>query len=286
MNIGTNLFGIGKYIADNPMEAVMQIKEVGFASVEPMLMFFSVLPEKVQAMGEEKVRRGLGKQKNSIWLDTEASAWIDLYRKNGLEIVSVQVFGFANQMIPDRELAEAMVRFGKENDLKNFVISGKIANPMEQEKLIISIATISNILKENGMQLIYHNHEMELKPYQDKTVLEYIMDRCPEVALELDVGWVQFAGEEPVKWINKYRDRLVLLHLKDICEGATEENKASCYRAIGEGCIALHEIMQAARNCPIIEHGIIIDQDDANTDFFAESKRGIKNINAVGGTNI
>ena len=112
------------------------------------------------------------------------------------------------------------------------------------------------------------------------TALDYIMDHCPDMALELDVGWVQFAGEDPVNWIKKYQDRMVLLHLKDICEGASEENKASCYRAIGEGCIQLDAIMRSVRNCPIIEHGVIIDQDDANTDFFEESRRGIANITA------
>ena len=45
MHIGTNLFGIGKYIADDSAIAAKQIKSAGFSSVEPMLMFFSKLPQ-------------------------------------------------------------------------------------------------------------------------------------------------------------------------------------------------------------------------------------------------
>ena len=278
MHIGTNLFGIGKYIADDPAIAAQQIKAAGFSSVEPMLMFFSKLPQQVQAMGKERVRMGLGKQKNSIWMDDEAAHYIELYRSAGLEVVSAQIFGFANKMIPDAVLAEALVQLGKENGISHFVVSGKAASIEGAEKIVPSMNTIAKVLKENGMQFVYHNHEMEVQRHNEMTALEYIMDHCPDMGLELDVGWVQFAGEYPVNWIKKYQDRMVLLHLKDICEGASEENKATCYRAIGEGCIQLDAIMRAAQDCPIIEYGIIIDQDDANTDFFEESRRGIANI--------
>lgn len=280
MNIGTNLFGIGKYIANDPAVAAQQIKAAGFSSVEPMLLFFSKLPQQVQAMGKERVRKGLGKQKNSIWMDDDAAKYIALYRSAGLEVVSTQVFGFANKMIPDGILADALVQFGKENRVSHFAVSGKAASAEEAKQIIPSMNRISKVLKENGMQFVYHNHEMEVHSHNGTTALEYIMENCPDMALELDVGWIQFAGEDPVKWMKKYQERLVLLHLKDICEGANEENKSACYRAIGEGCIQLDAIMQVAQSCPIIEYGVIIDQDDANTDIFEESRRGVENIKA------
>lgn len=280
MKIGSNMFGIGKYIADDPAIAAQQIKAAGFSSVEPMLMFFSKLPQQVQAMGKKRVRMGLGKQKNSIWMDDEAAHYIELYRSMGLEVVSAQIFGFANKMIPDTVLADALVQFGKENGISHFVVSGKAASIEDAEKIVPSMNTIAKVLKENGMQFVYHNHEMEVRHHNEMTALDYIMDHCPDMALELDVGWVQFAGEDPVNWMKKYQDRMVLLHLKDICEGASEENKATCYRAIGEGCIHLDAIMRSAQDCPIIEYGIIIDQDDANTDFFEESRRGVVNTTA------
>lgn len=280
MNIGTNLFGIGKYIANDPAAAARQIKAAGFSSVEPMLLFFSRLPQQVQAMGKERVRKGLGKQKNSIWMDDDAAKYIALYRSAGLEVVSAQVFGFANKMIPDGILADALVQFGKENRVSHFAVSGKVASAEEAKQIIPSMNRISKVLKESGMQFVYHNHEMEVQAHNGTTALDYIMENCPEMALELDVGWVQFAGEDPVKWMKKYQDRLVLLHLKDICEGANEKNKSTCYRAIGEGCIQLDAIMQAAQSCPMIEYGVIIDQDDANTDIFEESRRGVENIQA------
>ncbi len=278
MNIGTNLFGIGKYIADDPAAAARQIKAAGFSAVEPMLLFFSRLPQQVQAMGKDRVRLGLGKHKNSVWMDDDAAQYIELYRSAGLEVVSIQIFGFANKMIPDVILADALVEFGRENRISHFAVSGKAAGIEEAEQIIPSMNTIAKMLKESGMQFVYHNHEMEVQSHDGTTALDYIMDNCPDMALELDVGWVQFAGEDPVKWMKKYQDRLVLLHLKDICDGANEENKSTCYCAIGEGCIQLDAIMQAAQGSPIIEYGVIIDQDDANTDIFEESRRGVANV--------
>jgi len=284
LKISTNLFGIGKYISADPQIAAGQIKDVGFSSVEPMILFFSALPEQVRTMGTERIRMGLGKQKNSIWMDEEATERIALCRAAGLEVVSAQVFGFANRMIPDQALAEALVRFGRENKLSYFVVSGKAGSPKEADKIIPSMNAIAQILKKNGMQLVYHNHEQELKSHNGVTALEYIMDHCPDIALELDVGWVEFAGADPVAWIRHYRDRMVLLHLKDICEDACDDNKPTCYRAIGEGCIALKEILEEARNCPLVEHGLIIDQDDAEKDIFEESRRSILNISHIWNT--
>ena len=96
--------------------------------------------------------------------------------------------------------------------------------------------------------------------------------------LELDVGWAKFAGASVVGLMKKYRDRIELLHFKDIREDACPENRSTCFTAVGEGSIPLKDILKEAKNCPIAEHGIIIDQDDSPTDILDDIKRGVEHI--------
>lgn len=74
------------------------------------------------------------------------------------------------------------------------------------------------------------------------------------------MGWVKFAGEDPVAWMRRYRDRLVLLHLKDVSADACDANRQTCFTAIGEGSIPLREIMAEADNCALAEYGVIKGQ--------------------------
>ncbi len=140
---------------------------------------------------------------------------------------------------------------------------------------------MSEALDKEGMKLAYHNHEVECMPEEGTTALDYIMEQCPLLKLELDAGWAKFAGLHPVELMKKYRDRLELLHFKDIKADASPETRNTCFTAVGEGSIPLKEILEEAKNCPIAEHGIIIDQDDSPTDILVDLANGVKHIRAA-----
>jgi sugar phosphate isomerase/epimerase len=73
--------------------------------------------------------------------------------------------------------------------------------------------------KEAGLQLYYHIHGYELQPMGgDKTFFDSFMSRIDNkcVRLEMDVFWVTYAGQDPVKFMDKYRDGVELLHVKNM----------------------------------------------------------------------
>jgi len=55
-------------------------------------------------------------------------------------------------------------------------------------------------LKENGLIFCYHAHGYEFQPYQDGTLLDYIVKNTnPDyVSFEMDIFWIQFGGGDPV----------------------------------------------------------------------------------------
>lgn len=70
-------------------------------------------------------------------------------------------------------------------------------------------------LKEQGIDLYYHNHHVEFTRYNGQFLLDIIKDTAPNMGFELDIHWIHRGGADPVSIINKYAGRIRLLHLKD-----------------------------------------------------------------------
>jgi sugar phosphate isomerase/epimerase len=77
--------------------------------------------------------------------------------------------------------------------------------------------------RKAGLQLGYHNHNFDFKPFGETTGYdEFLRLTDPElVKLELDCGWVTVAGKDPAAYLRKYPGRYRLLHIKDFKKGFT-----------------------------------------------------------------
>lgn len=68
-----------------------------------------------------------------------------------------------------------------------------------------------------GLTFGWHNHDFEFKALPDGSYpIDCMLKGAPKMGLELDIAWVARAGEDPVAWINKLKDRLIGTHVKDI----------------------------------------------------------------------
>lgn len=171
------------------------------------------------------------------------------------------------------------------------------------EKAVEDIKKVADLLKENGIQLLYHNHDFEFNKYEDKYLLEWL---CEEIGLELmkpelDTCWVHYAGVEPAGYIRKFAGHVPVLHLKDFaCEklgggpvyalissDGTEGKKASKedtgfdFRPCGDGIQDFKAILDAA-----VDAGtkyLIVEQDVCNTATPLESvKRSREYLKSLG----
>ena len=148
------------------------------------------------------------------------------------------------------------------------------------------------ILKENGLKLYYHNHHFEFEKYHGKTGFELLVENTdPElVGFEIDVHWIQRAGQDPVKWIKRLAGREDMVHLKDyriyFPDGQpTPEifHKEQCiqFAEIGEGNLDMKAIIEAS-----VEGGAIylpIEQDQTyGKDPFDCIRTSVKNICDMG----
>jgi len=78
-------------------------------------------------------------------------------------------------------------------------------------------------LKAAGISFGFHTHGYEFKPLPDGTsAFDILMKETDPklVFVEMDVFWVVSAGQDPVKLLNKYPDRFLMFHVKDMRKGA------------------------------------------------------------------
>jgi len=150
------------------------------------------------------------------------------------------------------------------------------------EKAMEDITKAATLLKENGIQLLYHNHDHEFHKTEGKHVLDWLFETISPELLQpqIDTCWVKFAGKDPCEYLRKYNGRIKEIHLKDfVCEaidqgplyelpGDIEENsrerkKTFGFRPLGQGVQDFPAILKAAEEIGV--EYIIVEQDKAET---------------------
>jgi len=66
-----------------------------------------------------------------------------------------------------------------------------------------------------GLGFGYHNHELEFMRFNGLCAIDRLIEECPKMEFTLDVFWVQAGGANPCDYMDKLKDRIRILHLKD-----------------------------------------------------------------------
>lgn len=111
---------------------------------------------------------------------------------------------------------------------------------------------IGERLRPHGIRFGFHNHGTELRVFDGKPALEWILGAAEPRNLfaELDVFWVHDAGHSPAKLIRDHGARIPLIHLKDAKE-------------LGLGPVNFGEIFAATDAVGAVEW-FIVEQESYN----------------------
>jgi sugar phosphate isomerase/epimerase len=129
-----------------------------------------------------------------------------------------------------------------------------------------------------GLEMVYHNHQFEFELLDGKYVLDCFLQSNPDMLLELDSFWAFFAKVDPIGYMQKYADRLPLLHIKDYTELDTQPMPLFC--AAGTGKMKNREIAAAANKIGV--QWIIFEQDNSQIDVFESSRIALQNLRNYG----
>lgn len=131
-------------------------------------------------------------------------------------------------------------------------------------------------LKAAGITLCYHHHDFEFSEhYGEKSAWDILMEATdPDlVKAEIDVYWVKKGGADPVEIIERYADRLALLHVKDMMPDES-------FGEVGEGILDWPAIFAAAEKTEVAHYAV--EQDQCPGDPFDSIEISLRNLKQMG----
>lgn len=145
------------------------------------------------------------------------------------------------------------------------------------QKVANEMNAVGQKLKENGLQLCYHNHAFEFETFDGETGLDLFYRTADPnlVQSELDTYWVQHGGQDPVAYLRRYAGRVPLVHLKDM---ANDENRS--FAEVGTGVMEMENIILAAREAGA--KWFIVEQDSCPGDTMESARLSFNTIKERG----
>ena len=124
------------------------------------------------------------------------------------------------------------------------------------------LSAIEARLSDAGLRFGWHNHDFEFKPLADGSLpIEHLLgDR---ILWEADVAWAVRGGADPLQWIERYRGRIPLVHVKDIAAAGDKADEDG-WADVGAGSLPWAELW---RQCVAAGAETMVAEHDNPSDF-------------------
>ena len=138
---------------------------------------------------------------------------------------------------------------------------------------------VGRTLHEAGLTFSYHNHSFEFMRYGDKCGLEILFDETDPryVQAELDTYWIQFGGGDVCDWILRLKDRMPVIHFKDMAMAGWRDH---VMKEVGEGNLNWPGILDACREANVEWYAV--EQDICPGDPFESLAISYRNMVNMG----
>jgi sugar phosphate isomerase/epimerase len=136
----------------------------------------------------------------------------------------------------------------------------------------------------SGLHCCYHTHGIEFDRSEDGTAFDTLARHCDEkfINFEMDIFWIVYAYQDPVRLLHQYPGRFPLMHVKDIGKGTAlggspgdvlEEASVS----LGKGLVDFPAALRAAQQTGV-RHYYIEDEAVNAQEQIPESLRYLASI--------
>ncbi len=184
----------------------------------------------------------------------------------GMEIISSHAGVNPRGITSDeaKKMAEDHAKVGAKYCMQPYIADEDCKSIAGFQKMVADWNKVGRIMKDNGIQFGYHNHNFEFGtvegkvPYFDVFLAEMDKDL---MTMEIDLFWATKAGINPIELFKKYPGRFQLFHMKDMYtkEAPFFKTQSSDFAPVGAGLINFREIL-AAKNIAGMKY-MFVEQD-------------------------
>ena len=120
---------------------------------------------------------------------------------------------------------------------------------------------ISDKVRPQGFIVGFHNHTIEFQPVEGQVPFDVFFGAAkPDVKVQLDVGHARRAGADPVDVINRYKGRVISIHVKEYTPDKPEA-------VLGEGVIDWKNVFGALERNGGIEWYIVEEEGKSCVEY-------------------
>ncbi|WMJ88956.1 sugar phosphate isomerase/epimerase family protein [Anaerocolumna sp. MB42-C2] len=230
-----------------------KLKTIGFDGIE-FLGFFKKTPEEIRDKLEQLNLKAVGNHVDYSEFVKDVNTTIKIHKEIGCQFITIT--GLSKEQFTDNALVS---------------------------KYISDVKEIGKLCRENGITLLFHNHDRELAyKMKDKYYLEEILDSIPKelLSFEPDLGWIAIGGGKPEYFLAKYKSRCPIIHLKDfyamdlssigdVFDLNNQKGDAGHshfeFRPVGYGILNIPALMELIKDCNpswlLADHDLAYERD-------------------------
>ena len=180
--------------------------------------------------------------------------WKKLVDEAGLEVISLH-YDLGSLKRDTKNAAEEAKSFGTQYIVITGMYRFDYTSETTLKGLCSDLNTVGKALTEEGVRLLYHNHNVEFLKIkgQDISAYDYILTNTdPEyVNFELDTYWPAEAGVDVVRLMEKVGSRVKLWHVTDRGSRLTGQVMTPIIKSdsveLGKGNMPLEKLMEIAK---------------------------------------
>ncbi len=253
MLIGTNLYSFGEQANSGLDQLAYSLKKIGIDCIEPLVM---------PAQDTEMLKSPYVPK--SVWGQEDFKPRIKRLKEQwGLDVYSCHIGIAPFDVISSK--VDDLLRLVDGTEVRQCVVSHEISAAEDCRKQADVLSLTAERLAKVGVSLLYHTHEHEMAMIDVEgerlSVIDYLLKLSdPSVKLQVDVGWVRFAGVDEVEFLKNHRARIGSIHLKDFKPNFDVEKRQSEIVAVGTGILRLPEVLAEAAEMGLLDN-LVIDQD-------------------------
>ena len=206
-----------------------------------------------------------------------------MLKKNNLEVVSIGASFEELEKNP-----QAVVESAKAQGVKYVVCfwiphNGNDFTLEDANKGIAVFNSAGKVLADNGINLCYHPHGYEFRPYNNETLFDHLTKNLnPAYAnYEMDVFWIKHPGQDPLALLRKYPNRFKLMHLKDRKPGTPGNQNGNAdvesNVVLGQGDVGIADLIKEAKKLGL-RYLFIEDESSRSMEQVPESLKFIKSV--------
>ena len=201
--------------------------------------------------------RGIQLRSNCIQEFGSAAAVLELLKQNQLKLVALSSGDFRSDPATlSEEITKHLAHAKFLRDAGGLYLQvtdtrpkDRAATPADYKRLGQALTELGKRTADLGISLGYHNHMGSLGERPEE--LEQILGAADAryAKLELDIAHYFQGGGDPVKAVEKYGDRLLFLHIKDVerLSGAPGAKDSYRFVELGRGLVDIPAAFEALR---------------------------------------